>query len=170
MRTWVIILFLLFATPSSALMIQTADGKIEVNNGDTVGGGEGTIIYKGKTITAHKYISFWSGTIEGLEDVTFVQWNFARPTWHTEVFINCKNLTFINCNTSNVNLPEDSTIQGGVHGHQNEYEELGINYRKVETIYGKTHKFRLNSISETLLETKDTPNDKKTSVNIITDR
>ncbi len=142
-------MFLLMCGIASAETIQSARGFVEINDKDT---------YIGN--------SFWTGTIENLDDVTFKNVNFSRPTPHTVVFVNCTNLTFIDCNLNNVELQADFTVQGSLTIHQREYELLGKNYREIECGDNKTRTYEISEIEDTegqltLTNTKDTPNDKK---------
>lgn len=113
MRYW-LILFLLFCWNVQTEQIQSARGVVTINNGDT---------YKGN--------SFWTGTIENLDNVTFIETNFGRQIPHTEVFANCTNLKFIDCNLTNVELQDDFIIKGSLTIHVEEYEQNGKRYREV---------------------------------------
>lgn len=153
MRTFIIILILSLASPCLAVEVTTARGNtITIKNGDTIGGGVGIIDFGGIQTTAHKTISFWEGTIEGLEDVTFVQWSFNRNTPHTEVFINCKNLHFIKSSLVNVEIAEDFIVEDSLAMHKEDYEDGGYEYEKIETIYGKTHLRRIEKIQVDIIE------------------
>lgn len=76
--------------------------------------------------------SKWHGTIENLDSVVFQNWNFNREIPHTQVFVNCTNLTFIDCSLVNVELQDDFIHQGSLTIHVTECENLGVKYRKVE--------------------------------------
>ena len=109
-----------------AKTVITARGSLEINDGDTV-----------------RKNSMWEGQITGLKDVTFIGWNFARKTPHTEVFVNCLNLTFIDCNLVNVELQSDFIIDGSLIMHKREYEMLGVKYEEIEYRDGKTKTFEV---------------------------
>jgi len=79
-----------------------------------------------------------------LHDVTFVGWNFNREIAHTDVFINCSGLKFIECSLKNVNIPNDSIVEGGLKLHISEYEEEGKQYKKIECGDGKTRTYEIN--------------------------
>ncbi len=158
MRIVLIIMFLSFAINCGAESITTSTVVLSVENNDTVGG-------------RHEYYSFHEGIIENLENVIFSHWNFSREEPHTKVFKNCKNLKFVKCNLVNVKLQKDFIVEDSLIMHKKKYEENGIKYEEIETIYGKTHKYRIDKNEkeeiETLISVKDTSNDKKITVNII---
>jgi len=122
----ILIAFLLLTSVCFAEQVQSARGIVEINDGD---------IYRGN--------SFWTGTIKNLDNVTFVGTNFSRKTPHSEVFINCTNLTFIDCNLNNVELQSDFKHKGSLTIHQREYEMLGIKYKELEDGHGKTKVYEL---------------------------
>jgi len=82
--------------------------------------------------------SKWTGAVDNLHDVTFLNWNFNRKIPHTKVFTNCANLTFIDCSLVNVELQDDFTTHGSLTIHVEEYEQEGKKYRKVEDGKNKT--------------------------------
>ena len=98
--------------------------------------------------------SFWTGTIENLDNVTFVGWNFSRKTPQTEVFKNCTNLTFIDCNLVNVKLQSDFIIKGGLAIQKRTYEKDGKNYNEVECADGKTRTYEIIVEQENDVDTK----------------
>jgi len=118
-----------------AKTVITARGSLEINDGDTV-----------------RKNSMWEGQITGLKDVTFIGWNFARKTPHTEVFINCSNLTFIDCNLTNVELQTDFIIDGSLIMHKREYEMLGVKYEEIEYKNGRTKEFKVEEIETDIVE------------------
>jgi len=128
MKKTILIIFLLcIAFPCEAVTVNFARGPMEVKNGDTVTG----------------WKSFFEGTIDGLENVTFEKINFSRGVPRTVVFTNCKNLTFIKCNLANVLVPKDSIVEDSLIVQSREYEQLGKTYRKVECKDGKTRTYEV---------------------------
>lgn len=132
---YLLILFLLLPSLCFGATIQTARGPLEVKNGDTL-----------------QCNSMWVGTIDGLDKVTFVGWNFSRDIPHTEVFTHCTNLTFIDCNLNNVELQDDFTTQGSLTMHQREYESLGKTYKEVECGDNKIRLYELISEDIDIIE------------------
>lgn len=98
--------------------------------------------------------SMWSGTIDGLNNVTFKNWNFSRTTPHTIVFTHSTNLTFIQCNLNNVEIPLDSTVEDSLTIHQRQYEMLGKKYKEVECGDDKTRTYRIDETDVDLIEEK----------------
>lgn len=123
-----LISFLLFPVLCQAEQITSARGIVTINDGDT---------YKGN--------SFWTGTIENLDNVTFIKTNFSRKIPHTDVFVNCTNLIFIDCNLVNVELQADFKTQDSLTIHRREYGNLGINYIEVECGDNKTRTYRIDA-------------------------
>lgn len=147
-----IIAFLLLTSVCYAEQIQSARGIVEINDGD---------IYRGN--------SFWEGTIENLDNVTFVGTNFSRPEPHTEVFINCSNLTFVDCNLVNVELQDDFTTWGSLTIHIEEYEQGNKRYRKVEDGKNKTKMYEKIEEDIDIVE-RDFPDLKKKDKNKIKEK
>ena len=151
-----IILFLfIMAMPCEAVEIEFSRGMIDVQDGDT--------------ISKNMFIK---GTIEGLNNVTFIGVHFTRLNPHTKVFINCANLTFIDCNLMNVELQSDFTVKGCLIIHKRKYNMIGVDYEELEYKDGKTKTFRIDNIGEeteskTLTNTKDTDNAKKINVKYV---
>lgn len=96
MKTLAILLSALFllAQPAWAVSwdIETGRGTQRISEGDTL-----------------KQNSFKSGQLTGINDITFYRWNFARETLET-VFVNCTNITLIDCNLVNVLVPTDGSV------------------------------------------------------------
>jgi len=111
--------------------IQSERGPVTVENGDTL-----------------RQNSAWTGTIENLDDVTFIEWNFSRSVPHTVVFMNCTNLKFIDCNLNNVELQADFEFDGSLTIHQKKYEIAGIKYKEVECGDNKIRTWRIDDIFE----------------------
>lgn len=127
MRYLIVLLILCFWFGNAdCAEIQTARGPQTINNGDTVYGN-----------------SKWSGTIDGLENVTFVSWNFSQQNPHTQLFINCSNLTFIDCNLNNVELQSDFTVDGCLTIHQRTYKDNGKDYKEIECGDNKTRTYEM---------------------------
>lgn len=107
-------IFLLFwCSVCQAGEVQTARGLRNINNGDVI-----------------RKNSMWEGQIKDLEDVTFIGWNFSRLIPHTIVFVNCKNLKFVDCNLNNVELQEDFIVQGCLTIHQ-ETKQVGTEKHRI---------------------------------------
>ncbi len=145
MRIIILVLLLILTPLAYAETVNSARGQIDIQKGD--------IVY---------HQSFWEGQISNLEDVTFVECNFARKQPHTQVFVNCKNLHFIDCNLTNVELQNDFIIQGSLTIHTREYEALGKEYREVECGDNKTRLYERIKIADNdsrleLRTVKDTP-------------
>lgn len=104
--------------------LETARGTIKVKKGDTLAQN-----------------SKWKGQVIGLEDVTFRNWNFVRKTPHTEIFVNCKNLTFVQCNLTNVEIPKDATVIDSLTIHVEEKKVGNKLHRIVECGDGKTRTY-----------------------------
>lgn len=51
------------------------------------------------------------------EGTTFEHTNFHRMEPHTAIFTGRTGMTFRNCNLLNCDLPEGSTVEGGLRGH-----------------------------------------------------
>jgi hypothetical protein len=150
-----ILLFLLIPTLCFGAEITTARGAITINNGDTV---------KQRTMP--------EGQIKGLKDVTFIDWNFTRENPHTEVFVDCSNLTFIDCNLVNVELQDDFIVDSSLTLHKRRYSEIGVDKEEVELRDGTTKIYRIDdkdTINETrtLLTTKETEDAKKIQVKYV---
>jgi len=94
-------IFFLICGVCFAETIDTARGTITFENGDVL-----------------KRNSMWEGQVENVHDVIFNNWNFARKQPHTEVFVNCSNLAFYQCNLNNVEIPEDATVIDCLTIHQ----------------------------------------------------
>ncbi len=150
-----LIIFFIMCGVCFGAEITTARGTITINNGDTV-----------------QRRSMWEGQIDGIKDVTFIGWNFVRKNPHTVVFTNSSNLTFIDCNLTNVELAQDFIIDGSLVMHKRRYQLLGINYDEIEYKNGKTKVFKIeneNTPEEivTLLSTEDTQDVKKIKVKYV---
>ncbi len=74
-------------------VIDTARGNQTVTEGDILGQN-----------------SMFTGTIDSVSNITFYGWNFSRKTL-TEVFTDCTNITFIDCNLMNVEFPDSSEFK-----------------------------------------------------------
>ena len=116
--------------------VQTARGEVYIEDGTT----PFTIHPKtGKKVYSNLMSS---GTVENLDDVTFIGWNFSRKIPHEIVFINCTNLTLIECNLVNVEMQADFTADRSLTIHKRKYEMLGKKYTEVECGDNKTRTYR----------------------------
>jgi hypothetical protein len=96
------------------------------------------------------------GTVENLKDVTFVGWIFNRTDPHTDVFINCKNLTFIDCKLVNVNLDKSFTSIRSDVKHIWEEENDGAILEITENWDNKTRVWNHEKKDNWLVDTYDT--------------
>jgi len=112
-----------------AATIQTARGEIIVQDGEVL-----------------KRNTMRDGQIVGLKDVVFNGWNFARPSQpHSEIFVNCENLTFYQCNLTNVEIPADSTVIDCLTIHRKEYNEHGKRYIEIQCGDNKTRTYEVDT-------------------------
>lgn len=127
----IVLTLLLICGNAYAITMPTARGNLEVADGDVLGGN-----------------SMWEGTVKGLNNVTFYDWNFSRQT-KQEVFINCTNLTFVRCNLRNVIIPKDRDFKiiDCNHFYYREFEQDGQLY--AETIHENGDKVTAMVLRET---------------------
>lgn len=129
-----------------------ADGKIErLPNGDGVyipqiiDAPDGATLYNNS-------VSYKEPLIENLNDVCFVRWNFQRDIPHTEVFRNCTNLTFVECNLMNVEIPEDAEVIDCLTIHR-EVKKVGNEIRLIiECGDNKTRTYKVHTENLDLVE------------------
>ena len=116
--------------------IDTARGVLTINENDVLG-----------------HSSKFTGTIENINDVTFYEWNFTRKQ-KEEIFINCQNITLINCNLENVIILPDSGVEliNCSHLYRREYTENEITYEEIITHKNEKIIFRKNSEDIDIIE------------------
>ncbi len=76
-------------------------------------------------------------TIEGVSDTEYVKCNFTQEEKHTNPFVNCSGLKFVQCRLKNCDVPEGSIIEDCFQCHYDvhiEEEELEFINKDASTI------------------------------------
>lgn len=153
MNMRIFLIWLLFCPVVMAQTITTARGDVEVNDGDVVCA---PLYYNKDTegiCTVKSKVTMWSGTVDGLNDVTFIGCNFSRKSPHSVVFTNSTNLTFIACNMTNVEGQSDFKYGPRTpHFHVEEKDVAGETHRIVERHDNKTVTYILVETEFDLIE------------------
>lgn len=90
--------------------------------------------------------------MRNLENVTFTAFHVISANPHTERFINCKNLTFIDSNLYNTEIPADFTTIRTLTIHKRFYTDSGKNYEEVECGDNKTRTYEIVDTSVNVID------------------